>query len=150
MSNVTDFSDDRSNFCMPNRKIFKFYSWGLRVAPIIMMLCHWYGVYDFHHNPREIILDMTENEGCVVFLYTMAYLFPLMFMMPASYFFHLCWICRIPFVYIMGVNCIRLYYGSWLIRNEMQDADYILILLTIILYAYGCIKNTCSHIRECC
>lgn len=133
-----------------NRSIFWFYEWGLKFVPIFLMLLHWYGTWDFHHNPREIMICIKENEACIIYLYTMAYIFPLLFMMPASFFYKLCWIYRIPFVYIMGVNAIRIYYASFIIRNEMIDADYILILLTIILYIYAFTHRFLGSVKEYC
>lgn len=129
-----------------HRSIFFFYEQGLKYAPITLMLCHWLGTINFHGNPREIMVDIQENEPCIIFLYFMTYIFPLLFMIPASYFFRHCWIWRIPFTYIIGVNAIRLYYQSFLITNEMEDADYILIILTICLYIYGIVQVLCRSI----
>lgn len=123
-----------------DRKIFLFYEWGLKYVPIFLMLCHWYGVWNFHQNPREIIVNIDENEGCIIYLYFMSYIFPLLFMVPASLFYGLCWIYRLPFVYLIGTSMIRLYFGSLLIKNEMIDADYILILFMIALYIYSFIR----------
>ena len=119
-----------------NRSIFFFYEKALRYVPILLMLCHWYGVYSFHDNPREIVIDIRENEECIAYLYFMVYIFPVVFMLPASHFFKLCWIWRIPFVYIIGTNAIRIYYRSWfrdrsrllqksceLARSFLQDED---------------------------
>lgn len=119
-----------------NRSIFFFYEKTLRYVPILLMLCHWYGVYSFHDNPREILIDIRENEECIAYLYFMVYIFPVVFMLPASHFFKLCWIWRIPFVYIIGTNAIRIYYRSWfrdrsrllqksceLARSFLQDED---------------------------
>lgn len=77
-----------------NRSIFFFYEKSLRYVPVFLMLCHWYGVYSFHENPREILIDIRENEECIVYLYFMVYIFPVVFMLPASHFFKLCWIWR--------------------------------------------------------
>lgn len=131
-----------------NRTTFFFYERGLRYVPLLLMLCHWYGVFNFHDNPREILVDIRENEPCIIFLYFMTYVFPLLFMVPASYFFHLCWLWRVPFIYMMGVNAIRLYYHSWLITNEMYDADFILIILVIVLYIYGIAVRICASLRK--
>ena len=131
-----------------NRSIFFFYEKALRYVPVFLMLCHWWGVYSFHDNPREILIDIRENEECIAYLYFMVYLFPVVFMLPASHFFKLCWIWRIPFVYIIGTNAIRLYYGSWLITNEMYDADFILILMTLALYVCAFVQVTCRIFRH--
>lgn len=67
-----------------NRSIFFFYEKTLRYVPILLMLCHWYGVYSFHDNPREILIDIRENEECIAYLYFMVYIFPVVFMLPAA------------------------------------------------------------------
>lgn len=131
-----------------DKRIFLFYEWGLKYVPIILMLFHWYGVWNFHQNPREIIVCIKENEGCIVYLYFMAYIFPLLFMLPASLFYGLCWIYRLPFIYLIGTSIIRLYYGSMLITNEMLDADYILILFMMALYCYSVVRYNGSRIGE--
>lgn len=112
------------------------------------MLAHWYGVFDFHSNPCEIIVDIEENESTLAYLYCMTYVLPVLMMMPASYFYQLCWIYRIPFVYLIGVNVIRMFYGSWLITNEMYDADLILIILTCALYVYAFATRQCWRIGK--
>ena len=131
-----------------NRSIFFFYEKALRYVPILLMLCHWYGVYSFHDNPREIVIDIRENEECIAYLYFMVYIFPVVFMLPASHFFKLCWIWRIPFVYIIGTNAIRIYYRSWFITNEMYDADFILIIMTLALYACAFVQMICRSFRH--
>ena len=131
-----------------DKRIFLFYEWGLKFVPIILMVCHWYVVWNFHQNPREIIITIKENEGCIAYLYFMAYIFPLLFMLPASLFYGLCWIYRLPFVYLIGTSIIRLYYGSMLITNEMLDADYILILFMMALYCYSIVRYNGSRIGE--
>ena len=73
---------------------------------------------------------------------------PVVFMLPASHFFKLCWIWRIPFVYIIGTNAIRIYYRSWFITNEMYDADFILIIMTLALYACAFVQMICRSFRH--
>lgn len=119
-----------------DRGTFWWYEWALKYIPIGVMLAYWYGVFDFHSNPREILVCIKENEACIAYLYFMTYIFPVVMMMPASYFYQLCWMYRIPFIYAIGVSMIRLFYGSWFITNEMYDADVILIMLTCALYVY--------------
>lgn len=129
-----------------DRDIFWFYEWGLKYVPAIIMLCHWYGVWDFHNNPREILLCIKENEPCIAYLYCMTYVFPVMFMLPASMFYGLCWIYRLPFVYAIGVSVIRIFYGSWLITNEMEDVDFILIFFMMALYVYAFVTRQSRRI----
>lgn len=92
-----------------NRSIFFFYSKALRYVPVSLMLCHWYGVYSFHDNPREILIDIRENEECIAYLYFMVYIFPVVFMLPASHFFK-------PYVgygaYRSPTSLARMPYGS--------------------------------------
>lgn len=129
-----------------NKGTFWWYEWALRYVPIMIMLGHWYGVFDFHSNPREILVCAKENEACIAYLYCMTYVFPVVMMMPASYFYQLCWIYRIPFVYAIGVSVVRLFYGSWFITNEMYDADVILIMLTMALYAYAVAQRVSARV----
>ena len=131
-----------------NKGTFWWYEWALKYVPLVIMLAHWYGVFNFHSNPREIIVNIEENESSLVYLYCMTYVFPVLMMMPASYFYQLCWIYRIPFVYLIGVNVIRMFYGSWLITNEMYDADLILIILTCALYVYAFATRQCWRIGK--
>lgn len=131
-----------------NRSIFFFYEKSLRYVPAFLMLCHMYGVYSFHDNPREILIDIRENEECIAYIYFMLYVFPVVFMLPASHFFRLCWIWRIPFVYFIGTNAIRLFYESWFITNEMYDADFILIIMTLALYVCAFVQVICRCFRN--
>lgn len=68
----------------PSRGIVNFYEWIMRYVPIAIMLAHWYGTWDFHHQPRLILLDNRNNEACVAFIYFMVYVFPVISMFPAS------------------------------------------------------------------
>lgn len=130
-------SKSERNLNTLDRGIFWLYEWTLKYIPIVIMVAHWYGVFDFHSNPRELLVNVKENEACIAYLYCMTYIVPVLLMMPASYFFQLCWIYRIPFVYCIGVNMIRLFYGEWLITNEMYDCDVVWIMMTCALYVYA-------------
>lgn len=142
------FMEESGNKLPLNKGTFWWYEWALKYVPLVIMLAHWYGVFDFHSNPREIIVDIEENESTLAYLYCMTYVFPVLMMMPASYFYQLCWIYRIPFVYLIGVNVIRMFYGSWLITNEMYDSDLILIILTCALYVYAFATRQCWRIGK--
>lgn len=115
-----------------NKDIFMLYRWGMMVVPIMLMAAHWCGVLYYH------CLGMTNGANAggleTAVMYAMAYIAPMVLMLPASYFFKLCWIWRIPFAYLAGVNIIRLFYGSWTITEAMKQADYTLIFITIGLY----------------
>ena len=124
-----------------NKYIYNYYRYIIKYCPIVIMLLHWYGTYDFHTNPTEIIIRIEENEPCIAFLYSMTYIVPVVFMLPASYFYKYCWMFRIPFFYFVGISVSRLYFRSWLITNEMKDVDYLLILFTLSLYIYGFFKK---------
>lgn len=128
-----------------SKRIFKFYERGLKFFPLAIMATHWYGIFDYHHQPRQIMVVTDENEYCIMFLYVMSYVFPLLSMLPASYFFRLCWIWRIPFVYLMGVNVTRFYFGSWLISEEMVHVDFFLVFLTLMLYGYAFVQLSCTR-----
>lgn len=128
-----------------NRKIYKFYETLSKWAPIPVMLGHWYGVLDYGCHPRPVILDTDDNGYCVIWLYVLAYVYMPLMMIPVSYFFHYCWIYRIPFFYFFGINAIRLYYQSWMIRPEQLAMHHIFIIFTLILYAYGFIKIVVEH-----
>lgn len=132
-----------------NRKIFKFYELLSKWAPIPLMLGHWYGVMDYGNYPRPVILDTGDNGNCVIWLYVLAYIYMPLTMIPVSFFFHYCWIFRIPFLYFFGVNAIRLYYQSWMIRPNQIEAHHILIIFTLILYMYGFIKIAIQS-KKCC
>lgn len=41
-----------------NKGTFWWYEWALKYVPLVIMLAHWYGVFDFHSNPREIIVNI--------------------------------------------------------------------------------------------
>lgn len=132
-----------------DRRIFRLYEFGLKWVPVVLMLVHWYGVWDYGQHPRPIFIDTNDNGMCIIWLYVMAYIFMPLAMLPASYFFHYCWMFRIPFIYFFGINAIRMYYGNWLIRTEQVDAHHIFILFTIILYAYGFGKIACERGKGC-
>lgn len=141
--------DDGTPRPQPNtnlsKRILRFYQRGLKIAPLALMLCHWYGVFDYHTNPREVVVACKENQYCIMYLYAMAYVFPVLFMLPASYFFKLCWIWRIPFTYFIGVNVSRLYFGALLVDQSMTHVDYFLVSLTASLYVYAFIQLSCSR-----
>mgnify|MGYP006886773374 FL=1 len=137
-----------------SRKIYCFYEFLSWLAPIIIMLWHWYGVFDYSRYPRPTILDTDDNGSCVIWMYVLCYAYMPFAMIPVSYFFQWCWIIRIPFYYFIGINAIRLWYHHWLITPEQLPAHYVLIVLTIIFYIYGIIsfiiqgKKCPTNVRE--
>lgn len=132
-----------------SRRIYKFYESLSKWAPIPLMLGHWYGVWDYGHYPRPTILDTDDNGYCIIWLYALAYIYMPVMMLPVSFFFKYCWIYRIPFFYFFGINAIRLYYRSWMIRPEQLEMHHVFILFTLILYCYGFIKIACQS-TKCC
>lgn len=145
-------SDDERAFVRQgilNRRIFKFYELLSKWAPIPLMLGHWYGVIDYGCYPRPVILDTGDNGNCVIWLYVLAYVYMPLAMIPVSFFYHYCWIFRIPFLYFFGINAIRLYYQSWMIRPNQIEAHHILIIFTLILYVYGFIKIAVQSKKRC-
>lgn len=123
-----------------NRKIYRFYELLSKWAPIPLMLGHWYGVWDYGSYARPTILDTDSNGCCIIWIYILAYIYMPLCMIPVSFFFHYCWIYRIPFFYFIGINAIRIYYQHWLITPEQLPMHHVFIIFTLILYAYGFIK----------
>lgn len=68
------FMEESENKLPLNKGTFWWYEWALKYVPLVIMLAHWYGVFDFHSNPREIIVNIEENESSLVYLYCMTYL----------------------------------------------------------------------------
>lgn len=128
-----------------DRRIFALYQFGIQWMPIILMLTHWYGVWDYGNQPRPIVLDTEQNGNCVIWLYSLAYIYMPLAMLPATYFYKYCWMFRIPFIYFFGINAVRLYYQHWLITPEQLEGHHIIIILTIILYIYGFAKIACER-----
>lgn len=118
------------------RTIWKFYEWAVIVAPILLMLSHWYIFYVFSQNSHELMHYSDANEICIAWIYTTIYLYVPLLILPASYFFKWCNLFRIPFVYFIFINVERWYYGCWFCTNEMIDTHYILIYCIIMLYAF--------------
>ena len=114
-----------------DRRIFKLYGFGAKWMPIPLMLTHWYGVWDYSHYPRAVVVDTADNGYCIVWLYFLAYVYMPMAMLPVSYFFHYCWLFRVPFVYFIGINAIRAYYHHWLITPDMIEDHHILIVFIL-------------------
>lgn len=130
--------EDNENDGMPTiceRRIWKFYEWAVIVAPILLMLSHWYIFYVFSQNTHELMHYSEENEICIAWIYSILYLYIPIMILPATYFFKWCNLFRIPFVYFIFINVERWYYGSWFCTNEMVDTHYILIFCICGIYA---------------
>ena len=122
-----------------NRRILKFFKWFCKYVPVVIMLTHMYGMIKFARHPMEMVITFKGNEPCYIFIYIMVYVLP-MFIILASRFFWLCWRYRIPFFYYFGVNAIHICYGSIFTTNDMVMAEYSLMLMTALFYAYGFVE----------
>lgn len=118
------------------RRIWKFYEWAVILAPIAIMLSHWYIFYVFSQNSHELMHYSDENEPCIAWIYCVLYLYIPLMILPATYFFKWCNLWRIPFVYFIFINVERWYYDSWFCTNEMVDTHYILIYCICAIYLF--------------
>lgn len=116
------------------RLIWRFYEWAVVIAPIILMLSHWYVFYIFSQNKQELLHYSASNEVCIAWIYTILYLYVPLMLLPASYFFRWCNIFRVPFIYFIFINVERVYYGSWFCTKAMVDTHYILIYCILCIY----------------
>lgn len=123
-----------------NKKIFEFYRWGIRIVPIILMLSHWFVV----SSTNELLIFPSSCTLYSISLYVMAYIFPLVFMLPASYFFKFGWVWRIPFWYLVGINIINA--SSVFMPIELCLRIYFLFLVAfvVVLYSYAIIQALSS------
>lgn len=119
-----------------DRSVWKFYEWGVILAPVIIMLSHWYIFYVFSKNTQEVMKYPESNEICIAWIYSILYLYVPLMILPASYFFKWCSLFIIPFAYFLFINVERWYYGSWFCTNEMIDTHYILIYCIMMMYAF--------------
>ena len=129
-----------------SRRTLRFFRWFCKWAPVVLMLFHMYGMWDFGHNPREMFLVHEENAACYAFIYFMLYILPLVIML-ASRFFFLCWRYRIPFFYLFGINAIHICYWSWYTTNAMVMPHYCLTVMVLTLYGYGFADDFINNTR---
>ena len=127
--------------------IWKFYEWGVVLAPVIIMLSHWYIFYVFSKNTQEVMKYSESNEICIAWIYSIVYLYVPLMILPASYFFKWCSLFRIPFAYFLFINVERVYYGSWFCTNEMIDTHYILIYCILMMYAFALVELLVKRFR---
>lgn len=119
-----------------SRRLLKFFQWLCKYIPLLIMLFHAIGIYDFSQHPREMFVLIEGNTACYFFIYIMVYILP-MILILASRFFWLCWRYRIPFFYYFGVNAIHIAEQSIFTTNDMVDAHYALFIMTAMFYMYG-------------
>lgn len=123
-----------------SKRILKFFRWFCKWMPIVIMLFHVYGIYDFANNPHEMFIPNKENCICYAFIYFMLYILPMVIIL-ASRFFFLCWRYRIPFFYFFGVNALHLGYWNWYTTNEMIIPHFCLCIMILSFYLYGFIND---------
>lgn len=116
-----------------SKRIFLFYRWGMRIVPILLMMAHWVYVWISGNLPETHIAFGTKWH--IVPLYAMAYIFPMAFMLPASYFFKFCVIWRIPFLYLAGVNVLYICNASLVCTSHIAGQCRILVYAILAVYA---------------
>ena len=122
-----------------SRRILKFFRGFCKWMPIMLMLFHAYGIWEFGQHPREMFVPYWENMPCYAFIYFMLYVFPIVIIF-ASRFFYLCWRYRIPFFYFFGMNAVHIVGWSWYTTNDMVESCYTIMLLTAMFYLYGFVE----------
>lgn len=127
------------------RKIWSFYECAVVVAPLLLMLSHWYIFYVFSQNKHELMRYSEANEICIAWIYSILYLYVPLMLMPASYFFRKCDMFRIPFVYFIFINIERWFYGSWFCTNEMVETHLVLIMCIIAIYVLEAVNILLSN-----
>lgn len=118
------------------RRIWKFYEWAVVVAPVMLMLSHWYIFYVFSLNSHELMHYSEANEPCIAWIYSVLFLYIPIMILPATYFFKWCNLFRIPFVYFIFINVERWEYGDWFCTNEMVKTHTVLIECIIGIYIF--------------
>lgn len=134
MKGENDSKNDGGVPTICERSIWKFYEWAVVLAPLSLMLSHWYIFWVFSQNTHELMHYSEANEICIAWIYSILYLYVPLMLLPASYFFKWCNLFRIPFGYFILINVERWYYGAWFCTNEMIDTHYFLIYCTICAY----------------
>ena len=129
-----------------SRRILKFFRWFCKWMPILVMLFHAYGIWDFSQHPREMFVPYEENLPCYLFIYFMLYVLPMVIIL-ASRFFYLCWRYRIPFFYFFGVNAIHIAYWSWYTTNDMVMEHKALLIMIAGFYVYGFADKFCTDTK---
>ncbi len=119
-----------------SRRILKFFRWFCKYVPVFLMLFHIAGVMELDRHPNKAFVADGQGALCHCFVYFMMYVLPLVILL-ASRFFFLCWIFRIPFFYLFGVNAIHIAYGSIFTTDDMVMPHYCIMVMTAVFYAYG-------------
>lgn len=73
---MVDESEQGQHFpSLFDMRIWKFYEWGVVLAPVIIMLSHWYIFYVFSKNTQEVMKYPESNEICIAWIYSIVYLY---------------------------------------------------------------------------
>lgn len=131
-----DGNQQSSQPTLCDRTIWNFYKGGVVIAPLLLMLSHWYIFDVFSRNSYELMRYSEENEICIAWIYSILYLYVPLMLLPASFFFKRCFLFQIPFIYFMFINMERWQYGSWFCTNEMIETHKVLIKCIVGLYAF--------------
>ena len=147
VSEVMDFLMRNGN--RYSRRILKFFRWFCKYVPIMIMLFHAYGMWNFSQHPSEMFIPYVENTPCYLYIYFMVYIFPMVLIL-ASRFFFLCWRYRIPFFYFFGVNAAHIVEWSWYTTNDMIDSCFTVMVVTAIFYLYSFVDLFISRTKLGC
>ena len=110
---------------------------------IVWFLAHWTYVGISSHLPEAHISVGTGFH--LIPLYVMAYVFPIMFMLPASYFFKFCFVWRVPFLYLGGANVLHIYNATLVCTPQMAGQCKMLACAILAIYAI-CVAQKLSKI----
>lgn len=69
-----------------SRRILKFFRWFCKYTPIILMLFHSYGIYEFSQHHREMFIPYAENAPCYLYIYFMVYVLPMVLILASRFF----------------------------------------------------------------
>ena len=148
VSKTSSKNDEAKMSTLCERRIWKFYEFAVILAPIAIMLSHWYIFYVFSQNSHELMHYSDENEPCIAWIYCVLYLYIPLMILPATYFFKWCNLWRIPFVYFIFINVERWEYGSWFCTNEMIKTHTVLIKCIMGIYAFELVEIFLSSLNS--
>lgn len=120
-----------------NKRTIGVYVRMAKRVPEALMVSHWTMLALCYSD------GMCVGKGIAVdAMYFMAYAFPIVIFLPMSYLLGLCWIRRIPFSYLVMTNVIHIAFGSPIPMDEMMPYFLLLIVATIVVYAYALLRRT--------
>ncbi len=128
-----------------SRRTLKFFRWFSKWTPAALMALHASGIWAYGH--ADIRPPSHDTHGlCCIYAYLAAYVLPLV-IAPASRFFFLCRLYRVPFFYFFGVNAIHITYRSWHTAADMVMAHYCLMVLTAMVYIHAFASWFCRQTK---